>query len=290
MKAYTIHDFTKQFPTDGSCLEFLKDARWPNGIHCNACKRVTKHHRIKTRTCYSCDACGTQVYPLAGSIFHKSSTPLRSWLHAIFLIASTRCGISAKQLQRELGVTYKTAWRMFKQIRSLMDGDLGQLSGQVEADETYIGGIRPGRRGRGAHGKSIVLGVVERQGKIKVTVVPNVKAKTLMPSIVSTVRPNSTLFTDEMSSYNGLGRAGYKHLMVNHAAKVYVNGMAHTNTIDGFWSLVKRGIDGVHHAISPKYLQAYLDEYSFRYNHRKDEAPMFTTLLDEVALQAGRPF
>lgn len=289
MKRYTKNDFDTQFPTDDACLEFVKNARWPDGIPCKTCGKITKHHRITGRSCYSCDWCGTQVYPLAGTIFHKSPTSLRSWFHAIFLMASTRCGISAKQVEREIGVTYKTAWRIFKHVRMLMDEKSRKLSGYVEADETYIGGRRPGKRGRGAAGKTIAMGLAKRQGRIVVKVVPDVKGKTLMANVTKHVTAKSTVITDDMSSYGGLRRAGFQHLKVRHSAKVYVDGIAHTNTVDGFWSLVKRGIDGTHHAVSPKYLQAYLNEYAFRYNHRNDEGPMFTTLVDRVSLQAARP-
>ncbi len=282
MKAYTIRDFEKQFPTDAACLDFLKTARWPRGVPCKICGKITKHHRITGRSCYSCDWCGTQVYPLAGTIFHKSPTSLRSWFHAMFLMASTRCGISAKQLERELGVTYKTAWRIFTHVRSLMDEKPRKLSGQVEVDETYVGGKRHGKRGRGAAGKTIAMGMVKRQGRIVVKVVPDVKGKTLMANVTKHITPKSTIFTDDMSSYGGLRLAGFRHLKVKHSAKVYVEGIAHTNTVDGFWSLAKRGIDGTHHAISPKYLQAYLNEYGFRYNHRNDDQPLFMTILDRV--------
>ena len=138
MKRYTLKQFDSQFPDDAACLEYIKVARWPSGIFCEKCQRVTKHHRITTKKVYSCDYCGTQVSPMADTIFHKSATPLRSWFHAMFLMASTRTGISAKQLERELGVTYKTAWRMFTQIRKLMAEDIDQLSGRVEVDETRV--------------------------------------------------------------------------------------------------------------------------------------------------------
>lgn len=164
MKTYTIKDFAQQFPTDDACLDFLKEARWPKGIYCPKCHKATTHYRIARRKVYSCEFCASHVSPTAGTIFHKSDTPLRSWFHAIFLMASTKTGISAKQLQRELGVTYKTAWRMFTQIRKLMAEDVNPLTGQVEVDETYIGGKRSGTRGRGAAGKSVVIGLTERKG------------------------------------------------------------------------------------------------------------------------------
>jgi transposase len=148
MQKYTIDDFNRDYPNDDACLEWLKNYLHPNGIHCKVCGKTTKHHRVSSRKSYSCDVCGHHVHPTADTIYHKSSTPLKKWFYATYLMASTRCGISAKQLERELGVTYKTAWRMFKQIRTLLSDD-EPLNGEVEVDETYIGGKRKGTRGRG---------------------------------------------------------------------------------------------------------------------------------------------
>lgn len=167
---FTAADFFKRFPNDESCLEYLKDKRLPNGMaHCAKCNQERKHHRVTGRPAYSCDYCGSMISPMAGTIFEKSSTSLRTWFYAMYLIGSTRCGISAKQIQRETGVTYKTAWRMFKQIRTLFsDSDL-QLEGPtVEIDETYMGGTRKygmGRPMRGDKKKSAVVAIVQRQGR-----------------------------------------------------------------------------------------------------------------------------
>ena len=283
MKKYTIKQFDAQFPNEDACLEFIKNARWPHGITCSKCERVTKHFRINGRKVYSCEFCATHVSPTADTIFHKSSTSLRSWFHAMFLMASTRTGISAKQLEREIGVTYKTAWRMFKQIRTLMAQDDIVLFGEVEVDETYIGGRRPGKRGRGAEGKTIVAGMVERGGQAIVKVVPDVKACTLLPMIQAHIPQGQTVYTDEMPSYNRLTSLGYAHETVQHSAKEYVVGRVHANNVEGMWSNVKRGIDGVHHAVSPKHLQCYLDSYVYRSNHRSDEDPMFVQLLGRAA-------
>ena len=283
MKKYTIKQFDAQFPNDDACLDFLKAARWPDGVTCSQCQRVINYYRIKARKVYGCEFCGTQVSPTADTIFHKSSTSLRSWFHAMFLMASTRTGISAKQLEREIGVTYKTAWRMFTQIRKLMVQDGLTLFGEIEVDETYIGGRRPGKPGRGAAGKNIVAGMVERGGQAVVKVVPDVKARTLLPMIQRHVPTGQTVYSDEMLSYNRLSSLGYMHRTVQHSAKQYVVGKAHTNNIEGMWSNIKRGIDGVHHAVSPKYLQGYLDAYVYRFNHRSDETPMFVQLLEQVA-------
>ncbi len=257
MKKYTIHDFNRDFPDDDACLDFMRDMIYPDGIECRTCERVTKHHRLKGRKAYSCDRCGTHVYPLAGTIFEKSRTPLKSWFYAMHLIASTRCGISAKQLERELGVTYKTAWRMFHQIRDLMDEDTAPFFGEVEMDETYVGGRRRGtKRGRPSKDshKVPVAGVVQRGGKVAALVTKDTKKKTLMPIVE---------------------KKGYRHERIPHAEQVYVVGNVHTNTIEGFWSLLKRGISGVYHSVSEKHLQRYLNEYAFRYNHRDDERALF---------------
>lgn len=293
MKTYTIKDFDKQFPTDDACLELLKSKRWPDGIYCDKCEKVTTHYRIKERKVYCCEFCGHTVSPTAGTIFHKSDTPLRSWFHAIFLMSSTKTGISAKQLERELGVTYKTAWRIFKHVRMLMAESVNPLTGHVEVDETYIGGKSHGKRGRGATGKAIAMGMVERNGKAIVQVVPDVKARTLLPMIERNIaKENKTIvFTDELRSYSNVQKLGYAHEVVQHAAKQYVFGNAHVNTVESLWSTIKRGIDGVNHNVSPLYLQSYLDSYIYRYNHRKDEKPIFLSLLDRVAIpiQVAQP-
>jgi transposase-like protein len=293
MKTYTIKDFDEMFPTDDACLDYLKNSRWPEGIYCEKCHKITRHYKRGGLKVYSCEFCGHLVSPAADTIFHKSPTPLLSWFHAIFLMTSTKTGISAKQLQRELGVTYKTAWRMFSQIRKLMAQGVNPLSGQVEVDETYIGGKHAGKRGRGASGKTAVMGMVERKGNAIAKVVPNVKANTLLPMIEKNIaKQGTTIFTDELGSYNHVAKLGYTHEVVLHAAEQYVKGNAHVNTAESLWSNTKRGIDGVNHSVSPLHLQSYLDSYLFRYNHRKDEAPMFLSLLERVCStlkQAAQP-
>ncbi len=287
---YTIKDFNQQFPTDDACLVFLFKARYPQGVSCPNCQKVTKYYRIKDRTAFCCEFCGNQVFPTAGTIFHKSPTPLRYWFHAMFLIASTRCGISAKQLERELGVTYKTAWRMFKQIRSLMNEKANPFSGHIEVDETYIGGKHSGTRGRGAEGKTPVVGLAHRdEGQIMSKVVSDVKTRTILPIIWKQVprEATNTIYTDELASYNMVQKLGYTHRVIRHGKGEYARGLTHVNTVEGFWSLVKRGINGVYHAVSPKYLQTYLNEYGFRYNHRKSAVPMFVLLLGRVVALAS---
>ena len=291
MKRYTIKDFNAQFPTDEACLAWLVENRWPDGINCTKCERVTKHHKVTGRPVYACDWCGSHVSPMAGTILHKSATSLRSWFYAMFLMANTRCGISAKQLERELGVTYKTAWRIFRQIRSMLTEEITLEGSSVEVDATFVGGkvtnMHKAKReklggGRGTVGKTAVLGMVERHGNVVTAIVGEESQSTVLPQVRVKILPSSLVYSDEHAAYNRLKRMGYEHRRVHHAAKVYVQGDTHTNTIEGFWSLVKRGISGVNHAVSEKYLQSYLNEYSFRYNRRDQDQPMFEAFLGQV--------
>jgi len=289
---YTIADFNSEFPTDDACLTHICEARWPDGrTMCGKCGVERKHYRVSGRTAYACDHCGNHIYPLAGTIFEKSTTSLRLWFHAMFLMGSTRCGVSAKQIQRETGVTYKTAWRMFKQIRTLMSEDVQLEGSSVEMDETYVGGRRrggrPGRAAGPANEKAIVIGAVERGGKVVALVSNDVTKATLHGIAKEYVLPGSIVYTDCYPAYLGLDKInGYQHRRINHSAGVYVVGDTHTQTIEGFWSLVKRGIGGVYHSVSQKYLQTYLDEYSFRYNRRTARQPMFISLLRQVSERA----
>jgi transposase-like protein len=287
MRRFSFHDFDKAFPDDAACLKWLKIYLYPNGIECKVCGRVTKHHQMTSRRSYSCDDCGHHVHPTAGTIFHKSSTSLKTWFHAIYLMASTRCGISAKQIERETGVTYKTAWRMFKQIRTMLVEDDGQLDGPVEMDETYMGGRRKGGRGRqlkGDSNKSAVLGMVERGGRVRAFPVPDAKSSTLLTHAMENITPGSTVYTDEWGGYNALAQTKSKfvHHRITHT-EAYVKGHIHTNSVEGFWGMVKRGITGVYHHVDRKYLHHYINEFAFRYNHRKDGMPMFMLFLRQTA-------
>jgi ISXO2-like transposase domain/Transposase zinc-ribbon domain len=283
----TYSRFLELFPDSDACLEYLKNRYYPDGGECPKCGKQTKFHRIKSRAAYSCQYCRLQVYPTSGTIFHKSTTSLQLWFWAIYLMSSTRCGISAKQLEREIGVTYKTAHRMFKQIRTLLADDDKPLSGEVEIDETGIGG-RPRRKGSASQGarhreaKPTVLGMVERGGRVRARVVGGRRGPALIDPVRHHVLPASTIFTDEWRPYKPLGREYAAHHRINHSAGVYVDGNVHTNTIEGFFGLLKNGIRGVYHAVSREYLQSYLDEYTFRYNQRDSAQPMFWAILDRV--------
>ena len=216
MNTYTINNFNNDFPDNNSCLEWLMKNKYPDGIICNnpKCKKygmVTPHHRIKNRMCYSCQYCGYHVYPMAHTIFEDSTTQLKDWFHAIYIMSSTRCGISAKQLQRELGVTYKTAWRMFHQIREMLNQEPLKEMANSKPMKHISGKQLCGKRGRGSENKTCIFGIVERNGKLVAKKIANVKSSTLIPLIKENVVPNAIIYTDEYPSYNKLNREGYIH-------------------------------------------------------------------------------
>jgi transposase len=283
---YSVRDFNNEFPHDAACLAYIKEQRWGAAPYCVKCGKDTKHYRVGNRTAYACEFCGHHIYPLAGTIFEKSTTPLKTWFYAMYLMGSTRCGISAKQIQRETGVTYKTAWRMFKQIRQLLAEDGLQLEGStVEIDEMFHGGSR--RTSSWRDNKVPVVGMVERGGRVVARVAENVKKETLHGMVKQYVMPASVIFTDDYVSYDGLANLGYTHRRIRHSEKVYVSGDVHTNTIEGFWSTVKRGIGGVYHNVSAKYLQTYLNEFCFRYNRRHQGNLLFKRILEQVSQRAS---
>jgi transposase-like protein len=292
-------DFMRQFPDDAACLAYLWERHYAtddaNHAICPKCGQVRKFHRVASRPSYSCDTCGQHVHPTANTIMHKSSTSLQLWFHAIFLMAQTRCGISAKQLERELGVTYKTAWRMFTLIRNqLMTQDDASLAGSVEADETYVGGKQRGapagrvhagrshRGGRSRGQKQPVFGMVERKGRVHAYPVTDVSSANLVGGIRKHVQQDSIVYTDTFAGYRAMKHETFDHRQINHAAGRYVIGDIHTNTIEGFWSLVKTGIVGTHRHVSKKWLQGYLNEYAWRYNRREHGYPMFLDLLGRI--------
>ena len=279
---YTIKQFNAQFPDDASCLAHVFRERHPNGLTCSKCGRENKFTPVAGRRAYACP-CGFQVYPTAGTVFHKSPTPLKTWFLAIFYMSASKNGVAALELQRHICVTYKCAWRMMHQIRKLMGEELPAFKGTVEVDETYVGGKRPGKRGRGAAGKTIVVGALERGGNVAPFVVTQANAETAEALLAVTTEPTAKIVTDEYGAYHGLKRKGYDHESVNHGREEWVRGDIHTNTIEGFWSQMKRSIDGTHHGVSRKYMQAYADEYAFRYNRRRSTTPMFSHLVSQLA-------
>jgi transposase len=305
---YALMEFMADFPDDATCLQWLWNTRYNISddrafcAHCQQVRQFARYATAQRRQSWTCTGCGVHVHPTAGTIFHKSSTSLHLWFYAMYLMTSTRCGISAKQLERELGVTYKTAWRMFTLIRNeLMGPESAVLSGAVEMDETYVGGkprladkrgFRKGPESVNSAAvrwsrdkKTTVFGMVEREGNVAAYVVPKDPASAIVAHIETHVDKSAVVHTDDSRLYLRLRKDGYDHKVINHTSRVYVSGDVHTQTIDGFWSLVKRGISGTHHAVSPKWLQGYVNEYVWRYNHRDDGRSMFALL----ALRAAFP-
>ena len=267
----TVQQFFKKFPNDDACLDHLMELRYGESLECPKCLKFGKFSRISKMPAYQCAWCGHHIHPMAGTPFERTRTSLQKWFYAIFLFISSRHGVPAKELQRQLGVTYKCAWRIGHEIRKYMahiDGD-DNLSGHVEVDETYVGGKRPGKRGRGAAGKTIVMGMVERNGDIMTRVIPDVKAETLHRTVLDHVDTGSLLSTDELQGYKGLVKRGYRHGSCNHSEEQWVNGIHHTNTLEGFWSHFKCSVVGTHRSISGKHIAKYLGEYEFRFNLRR---------------------
>ena len=293
---YTLTEFQRDFPNDAACLEHLWRTRYsPDGKHaeCPKCEteRVFKRYATKQgRQSWTCIGCGHHVHPTAGTIFHKSSTSLHLWFYAMYLMTSTRCGISAKQLERELGVHYKTAWRMFNKIRNELmgDEDAGPLDGRVvEVDETSWGG-KPRRKLTRAEAqafreaKTTVLGMVERGGKVRLRVIAARRGEPLSGAVRANINPESILITDDWMAYRPLRHEYKAHKVINHSAGSYVDGEIHTNTIEGFFGNLKTGMRGTYKKVSGEWLQSYLDEYAWRYNQRRGGS-MFHALLREAA-------
>jgi transposase len=300
---YSVQEFLNEFPDDEACLVWLWQNRYSEDgthAHCPKCDREREFKRYKTqqsRQSWTCLGCGHHIHPTAGTIFAKSSTSLRHWFYAMFLVSSSRCGIAAKQLERELGCSYKTALRMLHLIRQeLMDQeDQGPVGGIVEADETFMGGrIRESeRRARRARGEShhgpytrpdrpIVVGAVERRGRIRATVVKH--RNDAQATVRTFVLPGSMIFTDDWTGYSGLSAKGrYHHRRINHSERIYVDGPVHTQTIEGFFGHFKTDVRGTHHSISAKWLPGYLNEWVWKWNHRNDDEGMFRMLLARTA-------
>ncbi len=275
---YTIKQFQAEYPDDGACLDKIMERRYGGTeIGCPACGVAkTKFHRMTKRRAYACQDCGHHIYPCVGTPFEKSRTKLTLWFFAMYLMTTTRHGVAAKELERQLGVTYKTAWRMAHELRKHMaNADFhGPLSGHVEMDETYVGGKHRGRRskGKGASpvaAKTAVFGMLQRGGGLIAGPVEDTTKETLLPYILTNVQRGSVVNTDEASAYKTLEKAGpYTHFAVNHSREEYVAGIHHVNGIEGFWGHFKKGIRGTNVAVSKKHMWKYVSEYTYRYNHR----------------------
>lgn len=262
---YTVATFQSEFPTEDVCLQHVFKVQYPH---------KKGWCRVKNRPAYAKG--GQQIYPLKGTIFEKSSTPLRSWFYAIYLFSQSKNGVSAKELQRQLGVTYKCAWRIANKIRSLMKQDIGMFNGIVEADETYIGPRRKLGCWKKPHVQ--VLGMASRKGKVKAVIAPNRREESIVKFVENNLEKGSTLYTDGAPVYNIC--RGYKRGVVIHSHNEFVKGDVHTNTIEGFWSHLKRPLHGTYAAVSKRHLQSYVDERVFTWNYRTDA---FAELLRRIS-------
>jgi transposase len=291
---YSLHEFLAEFPNDDACLEYLWRERYSEdgeNAHCPKCDQTRRFKRYDTkqrRQSWTCTGCGHHIHPTAGTIFEKSSRSLTDWFYVMYLVSSSRCGVAAKQVERELGCNYKTAWRMLNRVRNelMKQNETTQLSGEVEADETYYGAKRKrgtprGRPGPDSH-KTPVFGMVERKGRIVASVIPDVSAKTLRGTIKQFVMPGTMVYTDEFVLYRKLDQEGFFHRRVYHRQGVYVSGSVHTNTIEGFFGHFKTDVRGTHHSISRRWLDSYLNEWVWKWNHRDDDEAMFRQLLTKA--------
>lgn len=293
-KFKTLLDLLIYFKDEQVCRDYLEYIRWQGNLICpySDCKHdyINKYSDGKR---YKCSKCNRQYSVRVGSIFEDSKVPLKKWFAAIYLITSHKKGISSLQLHRDIGVTQKTAWYMLHRVRHSLGIDKSEkLSGIIEADETFIGGKEankheskktPDTQGRSVKTKTAVAGMVQRGGNVKVQVVPDTSGKHLSKFVLRNAEKKSILNTDEWYGYKGLHRL-YEHQIVKHNEKQYVNGSTHTNTMEGFWSLLKRGCTGIYHSMSAKHLQKYLDEFAFRYNTRDlSECNRFDKMLNNIA-------
>ncbi|MGH1417434.1 MAG: IS1595 family transposase [Hyphomicrobiaceae bacterium] len=281
-KELTAKQLRKMFPDDDACLEHIMRIRYGSSHECSKCGRDAKYYRTKARRSYTCEHCGHQVYPTAGTPFHRSRTSLTDWFTVMHMFTTTRNGVAAKEIQRTLGVTYKTAWRMGHVIREYMayiDGDapLGGPGGRpVEIDKAFIGG----KDKKGKDDKAVVLGMTERNGDVILRHVASRRSNDITPHMVEHVRVRSRVYTDEAHAFNELRwSSDYKHEAVNHKKKEWARGPVHTNTIEGIWSGLKRTVSGTHVWVSKKWLSSYLGEHEFRHNHRSQAHLMMRLML-----------
>ena len=290
MKYDSLIAVIKAFPDEETCINHLENLRWPKGIIvCPCCGSTRKIYHVGRNHIYKCADCNKQFSVRKNTIFEESRLPLQKWFLAAWLITSNRKGIASTQLSREIGVSQKTAWFMLGRLREVANAlsDIGgPMHGTVEADETFMGGKEKNKHsnkrtntGRGWAGKTIVMGAVEREGRVTTELANGTTRDDIHKFVTGNINPDSTLYSDNHSGYQGL--ENYKHSIVNHAGGEYVNGLVHTNNIESFWSLLKRGHYGIFHTISAKHLNRYLAEFEARWDMKKmDGLTRLNTLLE----------
>lgn len=293
MKRYTIDEFRKDYPDNDACLHKLFELRF-RGLVCPKCESDKEFTRVKNRRSYQCPNCGFQVYPTKDTVFEKTTTPLTYWFYAIYVQTTTRNGVAAKELERQLNVCYKTALRMAHQIKKLMvNRDNKPSFGVFEIDECYLGAkltymqnkkraeFQKVRFKSPTFGKTTVFGILQRDGKVFTKVIPAPLKEWVEPIIKARIEVNSKICTDTSNIYTHLEQ-NYIHDTVNHAEREWSRHWVHVNSIESFWNQVKRTIKGTHIHVSQMHLQKYLDEIGFRWEHRQKQDVMFETILNQV--------
>jgi transposase len=291
VQAFSVREFFARFSNDDTCLEHIMVVRHGLRHTCRKCGTVdATFHRLANRPAYSCASCGAHVYPCAGTVFQDSKTPLTVWFYAIYLFVATRHGVSGKELQRQLGVTYKTAWRIGQQIRLLIGSvdEFVALKGHVEIDETFVGGRMARKDGQARDNKTIVMGLKERGGPMVTEIIPDVSKATLRGVVLMTVQPKTIVSTDEARGYGLLTGDDYQHGRVNHNQDVWARvdpktGVNHhVQHVESFWNLFKTSVRSTHIHVSAKYMDRYLDEFTFRSNHREMGNAMFDLIIGAI--------
>lgn len=279
----TIFEFNQWFPDEASCIRFLILSRWPEGFTCPRCG-FNEYYWMEKRGLLQCKQCGYQASPTAGTVMHRSKQPLTLWFQAAYLVTTHTPGMSALQFQRQVGLhNYETAFTMLHKLRAAMvRPGREKLFGQVEADETYVGGERPGRVGRGALGKIIVAGAVEVRGKaanrVRLQVIPDASGNSLIAFLTNNIEPGSSIITDDWQGYSRVSQAGYGHAVIETEKLIHIHRV---------FSNLKTWLIGTHHGVSPQHLQAYLNEYTFRFNRRGTPMAAFQTVLGLVRERLG---
>ena len=291
-KDFHLAMFFREFPNEASCRAYIENIHWGDTPKCPYCKpsnQPVKIYRYANGKTLKCSRCEKQFQVTTGTVFENSNLSLQKWLLAFYLIGINKKGISSIQLAKMLGVTQKTAWYLAHKIRYIMLYNTfnKKLTGTIEVDETYYGGKKKGKRGRGSENKTPIFGMIQRNGRLIIVPVEDTKRKTIEPYILANVKHGSKIMSDEWWAYKKLYNY-YEHKYVNHGKKEYVRGNVHVNSLEGAWSLLKRSFRGIYHRPSKQHLPKYCAEFQFKYNTRKDsERQKFDTIITKSKKKVG---